>query len=640
MADCSGVLHVATGGDDTWNYFNLFYTSGFPHNGVGTSPVYGIHQSGNYVPKLSQYQNGTGVYVDEGICPSSIPLGETDFDESIFDSGLFTTPSGLFGILETNSKHSCLQDVTECGGELWCNKLFFPRRSYKASSTYVSPGYLTEPEYSFSPINGDGTLIAPFAATTVCQANLERVRDRRYVGWDGSIDPYENPDYIEREIKQKFIDVCDEKMLTEVYPYAVGIDDSKISVRDYLPLIGVVHPGWRSTVASKSCVILSTGCGQHFSLPTHTDQSIRVGLFSPKTWSVNRFDAMGYYLDKAGDGRFASSGVGYTGVYTLQAPSGDPTLPLEKVGASGGDDCLFNPFKILVDVECSTNRVKRLNTPTDEPTSLSFISSMPGAACGALRTNPPCSCAQTDCSQNYPPFRSAGEPVYEVNSEWEIVDVEYDGYPGCNPLTGNEKGLIESRPNFGTTIVLGRCVEVAATGGVWLDGSINIISESGTLASGCPPGGSGLTHGTPIPTETLVYLPNGGTAGSGCAIDKTYVYQVNQTYNTAMWDCNNHLYVYYDKPDTPDPCNEDTSLCNSNYRFPLPLSCTSCYISDEFGVAAGSGEREQDGGWTGVYNEHPTTGWWAADCECSFVPTSATNDSQCTESMIKMVITE
>ena len=638
MADCSGVLHAATGGDDTWNYFNLFYTSGFPHNGVGTSPVYGIHQSGNYVPKLSQYQNGTGVYVDEGICPSSIPLGETDFDESIFDSGLFTTPSGLFGILETNSKHSCLQDVTECGGELWCNKLFFPRRSYKASSTYVSPGYLTEPEYSFSPINGDGTLIAPFAATTVCQANLERVRDRRYVGWDGSIDPYENPDYIEREIKQKFIDVCDEKMLTEVYPYAVGIDDSKISVRDYLPLIGVVHPGWRSTVASKSCVILSTGCGQHFSLPTHTDQSIRVGLFSPKTWSVNRFDAMGYYLDKAGDGRFASSGVGYTGVYTLQAPSGDPTLPLEKVGASGGDDCLFNPFKILVDVECSTNRVKRLNTPTDEPTNLSFIASMPGAACSGLRKNPACGCSETDCNGNFPPFRSSGEVIYEVNDQLKVVDVDYDA--ACNPLTGSEKGLIDNNINFGTTIVLGRCVEIAATGGIWIDGSVDVSSDSGILDSGCPlPGGTGLKYGSALSNLTYIYLPSGGTAEGGCSIDKTYVYPANQSTLTTMWDCNNHVYMNYDKASPPDVCDPENALCQSNYRIPLPLSCKSCFIADDLGIAT-SFAQPVASGWTGVYNQHPTTGWFVSDCGCNFIANGATQDDQCTESMVKMTITE
>jgi hypothetical protein len=613
--------------------------------------VFGINQSGSYIPKLSQNQDGTGVYEDDGICPSAIPLDPTDYNESILSTGLFISPTGLFGILETNSKHSCLQDISECGGELWCNKIFFPRRSYKGSQTYVSPGYLTEPQYAYPSINGDGTLVAPFGATAVCQATVEKDWEKRYHGWgaNGQFYPYndsaplEEPDYIKYEIKNRFFDICDEKVLTEVYPYDVGIDDSRISVRDYLPLIGVIHPGWRSTVATKNCVILSSGCDSRFSLPTHSDQSIRVASLSPKTWSANKFDSMGYYIDKAGDGRFNSSGttpeyLPYRNQPRTVEQFGQPYLPLQKVGASGVDDCLFNPFKILVDVECSTNRIKRLNVATDEPTSLSFISSMPGAACSGLRNNPPCGCAQTNCNGNYPPFRSSGEPVYEINTEWEIVDVDYDA--ACNPLTGSEKGLIASQPNFGTTIVLGRCVEVAATGGVWLDGSIDIISESGYLASGCPPGGSGLKYGTPITTQTLVYLPNGGTAGTGCAIDKTYVYEVNQIINTNMWDCNNHVYMNFDKSNPPLVCDEENALCQSNYRFPLPLTCTACYIEDELGIATGSGEFRQNGGWTGVYNEHPTTGWWAADCGCSYIPTSATDDNQCTDSIVKITITE
>lgn len=612
MADCSGVLHAATGGDNTWNYFNLFYTSGFPHDGVGTSSVYGIHESGNYIAKISQYQP-SGEYVDDGICPSAIPLNATDYDESVFSPSLFSSPSGLFGILETNSKHSCLQDISECGGELWCNKLFFPRRSYKASSSYVSPGYVTDPPYSTSTINGDGTLVAPFGSTSVCQASLERVRDRRYVGWDGSIDPYENPDYIEREIKNRFFDVCDEKILTEVYPYAVGIDDSKISVRDYLPLIGVVHPGWRSTVASKSCVILSTGCGQNFALPTHTDQSIRVGLFAPKTWSANKFDAMGYYLDKAGDGRFASSGVGYTGVYTLQAPSGDPTLPLEKVGASGGDDCLFNPFKILVDVECSTNRVKRFNTPTDEPTNLNFISSMPGAACGGLRKNPPCSCSETNCNGNYPPFRSTGELVYDLRAQYQIISVTHSGASCTVPVAAGTSGLLEVNGLVPSTVVLKRGVTIIPpVSGFANTGSCNHLT------------------GPLDPTGAYFWLND-----SDCNPITDYVYDAGGIESTLVWDCENYLYTY--DPKDVDICDSTQGLCDVTYRAPLPLGCDNLYYTN--GLNPGVGLMEPRN-FSGIYNEHPTTGWFATDCGCSFISTSATQDDQCTESMVKMTITE
>ena len=645
---CIGVNHAATGGDLLWNYFNLFYYSGFPHDGDGTSDVFGIHESGSYIPKISQYQPD-GDYVDGGICPDAVNFDSTDYNyrpphtDVMLPTGNFSEPSGLYGILETNSKHSCLQDLAECGGELWCNKIFFPRRSYKASTTYVSPGYLIEPPYSESSINGDGTLVSPFGSTAICQANVERDWEKRYHGWgiDGTFKPYVStsnytePDYIKYEIKNRFFDICDEKVVAEVYPYNVGVDDSRISVRDYLPLIGVIHPGWRSTVATKSCVILSTGCDRHFSLPTHTDQTIRVGLFAPKTWSANRFDSMGYYLDKAGDGRFKSDGdadTPYLPYRNLPRPIeqfGSPNLPLEKVGASGEDDCLFNPFKILVDVECSTNRHKRIGIETDAPTSLSFISEMPSAACSGLISTPPCECINTNCNGNFPPFKDDGEAVYELKAKWQIVDVAY-GSGGCPTLSGDEKGLYEVSGTIPSTILLGRCTTIAAQNGSWQDGAYNV--DGMAASGGCAAGTFNLTRA--MDTGIFLYLND-----SDCDPDKSYVYEVANTVDTAMWDCENHLYVSNAKDQSKaDPCDRDNSLCDARFRFPLPLDCSRCFI--ENGITGGPSDAEDrvgGGGFTGVYNEHPTTGWFVSDCGCEFLKQQ---ENQCTNSIVKMTITE
>ena len=661
---CTGIYSnpAATGGDSLWNYFNLFYHSGYPVDG-GTSDVFGIAESGQYIQKLSQYQSD-GTFVEDGICPFVSGLDTFDYnykpphDDVMLSNETFSTPSGLFGILETNSKHSCLQDISECGGELWCHKIFFPRRSYKGSQTYVTPGYNQDPPYSTDDyINGDGTLVAPFGTTSICQASVERTIEDRYDGWfqspnqfkpenDGS--DFTRPDWIKYEIKNRFFDVCDSKVLTEVYPYNVGIDDSRISVRDYLPLIGVVHPGWRSTVATKSCVILSSGCG-HYSLPTHTDQTIKVGAFSPKTWSANRFDSMGYYLDKDGDGRFLSTGDQFeyltyrnirnvldvpsptrhpSGVYPV---SGQPLLPLQKAGASGVDNCLFNPFKILIDVECSTNRHKRLGIATDEPTNLSFISQMPGAACSGLKNTPSCGCTLTNCAGNFPPFRASGNPVYELKAQWKLVDVDFGSGASCPSLTGDEKGIYETSGLVPSTIVLEQGVEIAASHGVWRDATVDFqgIAGSGNCSAGTFDLDRPLTD-----TGIYVYLKD-----ASCNAVKDYVYEVANTVDTAEWECSNHLYVSNAKDGSvSDPCITENALCDAKFRFPLPLECHKLFIENGINENGTSVEDKlTNGGFTGIYNEHPTTGWFVSDCGCSFLKPQ---DNQCTDGMAKMVITQ
>jgi hypothetical protein len=673
---CRDGVPAATGGDDLWNYFNLFYYSGWPNNGAGTSPVFGIYESGAYIPKLSQTDDDGGAAGD-GVCPSAVPLDTSDYnynpphESKMLATGVFAQPNGLFGILETNSKHSCLQDVSECGGELWCHKIFFPRRNYKGSSTYMTPGYLQTVPYSTDTINGDGTLVAPFGATALCRANAQFLLEERYQGWNGADGPfsptnansnYTIPDYIKYEIKERFFDVCDNKILTEVYPFNVGIDDSRVSVRDYLPLVGVIHPGWRTTVASKSCVILSTGCSNHYTLPTHTDQSIRVGLFAPKTYFANRFDSMGYYLDKAGDTRFASTGNQYqylsyrnirpagggqttdhslpSGTYPA---SGQPNLPLQKLGATASDDCLFAPFKILVDVECSTNRHKRLGIPTDEPTNLSFISQFPGAACSGLRQQPRCGCSETDCADNLPPHRASQERVMQLKELYEVVEVDCDS--NCNALSPKESGLYQPVGSglLSNIYIMERCTTVAMTGGVWLDGDFSVTgladTGSASMCSGC----DYYYNTTSLPTGYFVFAPKSGEAPS-CTPDKSRIFLVdglgaNTTGEfTNYWECANHLYVHSTNNGGLDPCNKLNALCDSEYRFPLPLDCRKCYIIDEGGIGDGIAEDKlTQGGFTGIYNEHPRTGWWQSDCGCEFL---RSEDSQCTDSIVKMTITE
>jgi len=155
----------------------------------------------------------------------------------------------------------------------------------------------------------------------------------------------------------------------------VGIDDIVVRVDDYLRLMGVVHPGWRYNLNMKSCTIVETGdCGGTLP-PMHSDMTIHAAVHQPKTWTTDGWESFGYYLDK--DGVSDSSGSG--------------------IGASGSDNCLFNPFKVMVDVECSTNNIKRRGIETDDPTLLDAIIDMPAAACEGTINPPPCSCVDSVC---------------------------------------------------------------------------------------------------------------------------------------------------------------------------------------------------------------------------------------------------
>ena len=334
-------------GDPVWNYYNLFYSG----DSVGVPPVVGAantYESGYYYGGIfiqtdPDAPGGCGPQCDIIIDAPDLDPG---YPHTIFDQALFNTPPGRFGIDATNRKHSCIQDITKCGGQLWCNKLFFPRRSYNKN-----------------------TKVAPFGSSQICTQNAEFL-NRTTLGY-GNIP---NADILKESTFYRYIDLCDADIIASTQ-LEVGIDDVVIRVDDYLRLMGVVHPGWRYNLDMKSCTIVETGdCGGTLP-PTHSDMTIHSAVHQPKTWTTDGWESFGYYLDK--DGVSDSGG--------------------NNIGASGSDNCLFDPFKIMVDVECSTNHIKRRGIETDDPTLLDAIIDMPAAACLGTIGPPPCSCVDSNC---------------------------------------------------------------------------------------------------------------------------------------------------------------------------------------------------------------------------------------------------
>lgn len=301
-------------GDMLWNYYNLFYGSGFfTGNGV-------------YIGSLS---------IDEDNQPICESGNGSFFGPDIFGTGLFFNPIDTSGTLSVNSRHSCLQDQTECGGDLFCNKMFFPRRSYVS-----------------------GTNISKFGSLQICSSNSERYMASWYTGYDdlGTTDLH-----LETRAAP-FIDVCDPEITVQLLE-DIGIDDTVIRVSDILPLMGINRSKFRYLSDIKSCVIVGTGC---VPVDTHSNQSISAGVHSPKTFFNDNKTSFGYYLDK--------------------------------IASSGGSECLFAPFKILVDVDCCTSNIRRKNS-NDNPTNLDYIIKGIGSPyCGGLIKTLPCGdCESTTC---------------------------------------------------------------------------------------------------------------------------------------------------------------------------------------------------------------------------------------------------
>jgi hypothetical protein len=330
---------IATGEDILWNYFNLFYKDGFP--------------SSKYHPAI-YLGDPNDPPIPEDPCLDGTVISDT----TILNTGDYLYPTNRYGIDATNKKHSCLQDYTECGGDLFCNKLFFPRKSYKV-----------------------GTKITKFGALQLCRSNNERYMADWYAGYqdftndDGS---FNTPDiYLETQ-NGRFIDACNPDIWSHLQE-DISLDETELIVDDYLPLLGINSNNFRYTIDSKSCIIVNTGCLSSW-IPTHSKVSIDAGVHAPKTFLQDGKSSFGYYLDKTS---------------TLAS-----------------DNCLFNPFKIMADVECCSSNIR--TKASGDPTSLEYIlEGVPSWACGGFTKDPlGCPyCSNSICSSPKEYFYDAPQPV-------------------------------------------------------------------------------------------------------------------------------------------------------------------------------------------------------------------------------------
>ena len=302
------LYYPSISGQQFWNFYNLLYDLGVP--------------SSIYVSDA-----GGGAY-------QIPPDPEADCNEA-FPHNLAILAGNLNPVFSSEAEmihaHSCHQDFWECGGDLWCNKEFFPRKSYKKN-----------------------TRITRFAALSICEQNAKFEAAGWYEGHETTWNDSPNKTILSTG---PFIDACDNDSAV-LLREDVGIDDNIL----YIPflnqggtspsietLMGIIHPGFKSNINEKTCIYADSGeCLSY--LPEHNDESIRDIIFTS--------DEYGYYLDK-----LVSSGV---------------------------DNCLFTPFKIMVDVECCPDRIGHRGTT--DPTNLNYIAQIPAGTCNGWVADPPCDC--------------------------------------------------------------------------------------------------------------------------------------------------------------------------------------------------------------------------------------------------------
>lgn len=307
--------------------FVINKTTSDVHPGVSPNP------SCMYFPAISgeQFWNFYNLLYDSGV-PDSKYLTEVT-DEWPQLGPVFSDVSEM-----RDSPHSCIQDLNECGGMFWNNKEFFPRKSYAVN-----------------------TRIAPFGALSICEQNAELEAPSWYDGHTGKSNSGpgtwdQSPNKAELA-GGRFVDACDSGAIV-LARTAIDIDDNFIhipflnengSAPSVLTLQGQIHPGFTSNLNQKTCLYADPGeCLDYW--PEHNDSTIRDITFSP--------DEYGYYLDN--------------------------------LVASGSHDCLFTPFKIMVDVECCPDRIGHKGT--SDPTNLNYMAKIPSALCNAWDYDPACDC--------------------------------------------------------------------------------------------------------------------------------------------------------------------------------------------------------------------------------------------------------
>ena len=528
-------------GSHVWNYFNLFYKDSFLPSVANGYLTESLGLLSGY------YQCDTIEYPPEYVIQNA--SGKT-----VFTQQEYLIPSETKGIFATNRKHSCVQDALQCGGDLWCNKLFFPRHSYKI-----------------------GTRVARFGVPQICTVNntpgifdiLDGYRESigtnevRYI--DSSVQLLD-------EAETRFVDWCNDDNVAFLQQ-SVGIDDNIIYVNNYLPLIGVTHPGWRYTSDTKSCTIFANGCATE--LPIHTTESIEFGSNAPRTWNANRFESMGYYLD--------GYGVSY---------SGDINDSPVYRKANSEDYCLMNPFKIMIDVECSTNRIRRKSFTNDPPTHIQGTIDWDSRACLGIYSSENCVCGGTMCKYATTPFEGS-----------------------CQRFD-----LMEYEVTLGTTPSGDPCVASEMPIGEWYHTSL-VSPYSG--------GGLVLCSDPQVAYNQPLYTACGGTIYRSANLIGSHV---------KVWQCSQNQYMY-EHPNEFDifPTGECDcaggdgivqGLCGAKY------SCTDYTSCDCNPVQAG----------TVLYTRPAGEGsgqWWRTDCGCDDYPQDDYGGSTyCENSILKWTVTE
>ena len=315
----SGCLYYPSiSGQEFWNYYNLLYDSGVP------SSIY-VSDAG-----------GGGYEIP--------PDPEADCNEA-FPHNFAMLGGNLDPVFSSEAEmkhaHSCHQDFWECGGDLWCNKEFFPRKSYKKN-----------------------TRLTRFAALSVCEQNAQFESAGWYEGHETTWSDSPNKTIL---ATGPFVDACDNDAAVLLREDA-GIDDNVIYIPYYNQagsstsvetLMGIIHPGFKRNVNEKTCIYADSGDCLSY-LPEHNDQTLRDITFST--------DEYGYYLDE--------------------------------LVSSGGDSCLFTPFKIMVDVECCPDRIGHKGTT--DPTNLNYIAKIPAGTCKGWVGDPSCGCENSSCGPGGP----------------------------------------------------------------------------------------------------------------------------------------------------------------------------------------------------------------------------------------------